>query len=93
MNELERNEFKDRIRALNVEEVVETVRLLSSEVLWNELIRRNTKMLQRINQMEDLLGITIDNIQPISIKAWEDIRHRYDDLETKFIRIRKGFGA
>lgn len=93
MSEMEKKELKDRIKALTDEETNEVIRLMPSDLLWDELIRRNTKMLQRINKIEDTLGITVDNIHPISIKAWEDIRERYTDVEDKFIYIKKGFGA
>lgn len=89
MTELEKKEFKERIKALSNEETLETVKLIPDECLWDELFRRNTMMMQRINQIEEVLGATMDNIMPISIKAWNDIRHRYEDLEKKFVRIRK----
>lgn len=49
-------------------------------------------MVQKINEIEDILGISVDNINPITVKAWEDIKNRYDDLEDKFKKIMKGFG-
>lgn len=92
MGELEKNEFKETIKALTDEESIEAIKVMSSENLWQELIRRNTSMVQKINEIEDILGISVDNINPITVKAWEDIKARYDDLEDKFKRIMKGFG-
>lgn len=92
MGELEKNEFKETIKALTEEESIEAIKVMSSENLWQELIRRNTSMVQKINEIEDILGISVDNINPITVKAWEDIKTRYDDLEDKFKRIMKGFG-
>lgn len=92
MGELEKKEFKETIKALTDEESIEAIKVMSSENLWQELIRRNTSMVQKINEIEDILGISVDNINPISVKAWEDIKNRYDDLEDKFKRIMKGFG-
>lgn len=92
MGELEKKEFKETIKALTEEESIEAIKVMSSENLWQELIRRNTSMVQKINEIEDILGISVDNINPITVKAWEDIKTRYDDLEDKFKRIMKGFG-
>lgn len=92
MGELEKKEFKETIKALTDEESIEAIKVMSSENLWQELIRRNTTMVQKINEIEDILGISVDNINPITVKAWEDIKTRYDDLEDKFKRIMKGFG-
>lgn len=92
MGELEKKEFKETIKALTDEESIEAIKVMSSENLWQELIRRNTTMVQKINEIEDILGISVDNITPITVKAWEDIKNRYDDLEDKFKKIMKGFG-
>lgn len=92
MGELEKKEFKETIKALTEEESIEAIKVMSSENLWQELIRRNTSMVQKINEIEDILGISVDNINPITVKAWEDIKNRYDDLEDKFKKIMKGFG-
>lgn len=92
MGELEKKEFKETIKALTDEESIEAIKVMSSENLWQELIRRNTSMVQKINEIEDILGISVDNITPITVKAWEDIKNRYDDLEDKFKKIMKGFG-
>jgi hypothetical protein len=92
MNELEKKEFKDIVKAFGEEEILEAVRLIPGDYLWNELIRRNTKMLKGVNYIEEILGTTVDNLQPIPIVAWEDMKRRYDDLENKFAKIRKGFG-
>lgn len=89
MSELEKKEFKERIKALSDEEVLETVKLLPDDCLWNELFRRNTKMLQRVNQIEEVLGVNMDNIMPIPIETWNEIRRRYEDLEKKFVRVKK----
>ena len=89
MSELEKKEFKDRIKALTEEEISETIRLIPDDVIWSELIRRNTSMLQRVNQIEEVLGVSMDNIMPIPIDTWNEIRRRYEDLEKKYVRIRK----
>lgn len=89
MSELELKEFRERMKALSDEETNEIVKLIADEKLWNELFRRNTKMLQRINQIEEVIGVNMDNIMPIPIETWNEIRHRYEDIEEKYKRIRK----
>ena len=49
MSELEKKEFEDIVKAFNEEEILETVRLIPDATLWDELFKRNTKMLHRIN--------------------------------------------
>lgn len=89
MNELELKEFRERMKALSDEETNEIVKLISDEKLWDELFRRNTKMLQRINQIEEVIGVNMDNIMPIPVETWNEIRRRYEDMEEKYKRIRK----
>ena len=48
-------------------------------------------MLEKINYIQEIIGGSCDNLHPISAKAWEDIRTRYNDLRDKFSKIRKGF--
>ena len=93
MNELEKNLFKDSVKAYTEEEKLEAIKLIPSDYLWDELINRNTKMLQRINFVEETLGVSLDNIHPIPAMAWDDIRYRYTDTEDKFKKVMKGFGA
>ena len=33
--------------------------------------------------------MNMDNIMPIPIDTWNEIRRRYEDLEKKYVRIRK----
>lgn len=91
LSEMDKIELKNRTKGLSDEELSEVIKLIPSDTLWEELIRRNTSMLQKINNIEEVLGITVDNISTISIIAWEDIRKRYFDLENKFKAITKGF--
>lgn len=85
----EKDSFKDIIKSFSNEEYIETVKLIPDFCLWDELFRRNTAMLQRINQIEEVLGVNMDNIKPIPIETWLEIRRRYEDLEKKYVMIRK----
>lgn len=92
LNEIEKKGVKQLIKGFSKDESIEAVKVISSDVLWEELIRRNTKMVEAVNDIEDILGVTVDNIYPITVKAWDDIKRKYDDIENKFKRIKKGLG-
>lgn len=93
MNQAEKDRFKQTVKAFSEEEYTEAVRLFPDEYLWDELFRRNSAMLQKINKAEEVIGVSMDNVMPIPIKTWEEIKRRYFDLEHKFTRIRKMFGG
>lgn len=40
-----------------------------------------------VNKVLD--GVNMDNIKPIPINTWMEIRERYEDLEKKFVRVKK----
>lgn len=85
----EKDEIKNIIKGLSEEECKDVIRLIPDEVMWEELFRRNTRMLQRINQIEEVVGVSMDNILPIPIDTWNEIKRRYLDLKNKYMRIRK----
>ena len=85
----EKDDFKKVIKGFSDEDFKEAVKVFPDACLWDELFRRNTKMLQRINQIEEVLGVNMDNIEPIPIDTWNEIKHRYEDLEEKYVRVRK----
>ena len=83
----EKNEFKQVIKGFSEVECEEAVKILPDKCLWDELFRRNSAMLQKINQIEEALGVNMDNIKPIPINTWMEIRERYEDLEKKFQKL------
>lgn len=83
--------IKDTVKALDQEEVLEAIKVVSDDILWDELMRRDNECLEKINYIEEILGISLDNLHPIPVSAWEDMRARYNDLRDKFSKIRKGF--
>lgn len=88
MNNAEKKELRTITKALSEEEMVEAIKDFPDDYLWEELIRRNTIMLQRINKVEEILGVTVDSIKVIPIVAWEDIRNRYNDLGSRYMEIK-----
>lgn len=89
--EIGKQRLKETIKAFTDEEKTETIKLIPSEKLWEELIRRNTSMMQKINETKEVLGVSADTISAISAKTWEDIQTRYNDVEYKFKQIAKVF--
>ena len=85
----EKDEIKNIIKGFSEEEHKDAIRLFPDDVLWEELFRRNTRMLQRVNQIEEVIGVNMDNILPIPIDTWNEIKRRYMDLKNKYVRIRK----
>ena len=91
LSPIEKEELKDITKAYTDEELNVIIKVVPDDYLWDELMRRDSLMLEKITYIEGILGTSFDNLHPIPVRAWEDIRTRYDDLRDKFGRIRKGF--
>lgn len=55
MNELERQEFENVIRAMSEEEKKMALNYIETDMLWDELRRREAEERNKINAMKDLL--------------------------------------
>lgn len=91
MSEIAKDRFKESMMALTEEERIEAVKLLPSNLMWEELFNRNTKMLKKINDIEAILGVKTDTVSVIPIAAWEDFKTKYNDVEDKYSQIQKHF--
>ena len=91
MSEISKEKFKDSIMALTEEEKIEAIKLFPSNLIWEELFNRNTKMIKKINDIEEILGVKTDTVSVIPIAAWEDFKTRYNDAEDKYSQIKKYF--
>ena len=91
LSQKDKEELRDITKAYTDEEYLTIIKVVPDDYLWDELIRRDAAMLEKINYIQEIIGGSCDNLHPISAKAWEDIRNRYDDLKDKFSLIRKGF--
>ena len=83
-------QLKNLTKAYTPAELLVIIESIPSDYLWDELIRRDNQMLQNIFHIEDVLGVSLDNIRPIPLRAWEDIRGRYNELKSKYRNIREG---
>ena len=92
LSPIDKEELRDITRAYSEEEYTTIIKVIPDDYLWDELIRRDKAMLEKVYYIESILGTSLDNIIPIPVKAWEDIRNRYTDLKDKISIIRKGFG-
>lgn len=91
LSEVEKDQLRDITKAYKDEELHVIIKVIPDDYLWDELMRRDSLMFEKITDIEEVLGISLDNLRPIPARAWEDIRNRYDDLKIKFGKIRKGF--
>ena len=89
----EKKELRNVTKAYTNEEYETVIKVVPDEYIWVELIRRYNEMTKSVDSVADVLGITLDNITPISAKTWQEIRAKYDDLKEKFGKIRKITGA
>ena len=92
LSQKDKEELRDITRAYTDEEYLTIIKVVPDDYLWDELIRRDAAMLEKINYIQEIIGGSCDNLRPISAKNWEDIRTRYTDLRDKFSQIRNGFG-
>lgn len=58
MDSLEREEFKQKVRAFNDEEKEIVLKNISNEMLVSEVNKRLTAMTDKINMVRDILKIT-----------------------------------
>ena len=94
MNKNERIEttaIKNALKAFDQEEILEAVKVLSDDILWDELIRRDMEILEKINYIEGIFDISLDNLHTIPASEWADIRTKYNDLRDKVSQIKKEF--
>lgn len=89
----DKKELKNITKAYTNEEYETVIKVVPDEYLWLELIRRYDAMTKGVDSVAEVLGITLDNITPISAKTWQEIRAKYDDLKEKFGKIRKITGV
>ena len=88
-----KEELKDVTKAYTNEEYEVIIKCIPDEYLWLELIRRYNAMIKGVENIATILGVTLDNIIPISGETWKGIRDKYDDLKERFSKIRKGTGV
>lgn len=93
LTETDKNKLKEVTKAYTDEEYKTILRVVPDDHLWDELIRRNTSMTKGIDYVANTLDVSLDSIIPISAKAWDEMKTRYDDLKIKFSKIRQFFGG
>ena len=86
-----KEKLRDITKAYTEEELNVVIKVIPDNHLWEELMRREASMLNGANNICEILGASFDTLNPIPVRAWEDIRKRYDDLREKYLKMRKVF--
>ena len=93
LSETDKEKLKEVTKAYTEEECRIALKVIPDDHLWDELIRRNTSMMKGVDHIAKTLDVSLDSITPISAKAWDEMKARYDDLKNKFSKIRQFFGG
>ena len=88
-NKIGTDAIKDTVKAFDQEEILEAIKVVSDDILWDELIRRDAAIFKKINCIKDILGVTFDNLYYIPASVWSDIRTKYNDLRDKFSELER----
>ncbi len=91
MGDLDKQKLKETVKAFTDEDKTEIVKLFPSDKLWEELIRRNLLMNEILDNICEIMGVAMDGLSPISAKTWCEIKNKFDNIEDKYTKIRKGF--
>ena len=59
MNEVEKQELKSRVEGMSQEETLIAVKVIPTDVLWDELRRRETAERNQLQGVKDLVSICI----------------------------------
>lgn len=91
LSEIEIADLKDITKAYGSEELDIIIKEIPDDYLWDELLRRDKVIYEKISCIEEALSVSLDSLHPIPARAWKEIRTRYEDLQSKFKKIEKGF--
>ena len=93
MTQVEKNKIIETIKAYQPQDFSIAITVFPDDLLWNELMRRESAMFKKIKCVEEVVGIKMDNIQSIPAIAWNESKKRYDDIKDKFVKLKKMFGG
>lgn len=85
--------LKETMKAMTDEEQIVSLKVVSSEKLWNELRRRNAMMQDKIENFNNIMGVSLNTINPIPEYSWIGMVDRYSDVEVRFNEIMKVMGV
>ena len=89
----EKNKLKETIKAMSDDEQLIGLKVISSDKLWSELRRRNVAMQSKIDNFNNILGVSVSTINPIPESSWDGMTDRYADIERRFNEIAKLMGV
>ena len=93
LSEKETTKVQDSMKAMTDEEQIVGLKVISSEKLWAELRRRNSMMQDKIESFNNIMGVSLNTINPIPEASWIGMVDRYIDVEVRFNEIVKLMGA
>ena len=93
LSEKETTKVQDSMKAMTDEEQIVGLKVISSEKLWAELRRRNAMMQDKIESFNNIMGVSLNTINPIPEVSWIGMVDRYTDVEVRFNEITKVIGV
>lgn len=93
MTQAEKKKIIEIIKSYQPQDLQIAITTFPDDLLWSELIRRESAMFKKIKCVEEIVGIKMDNIQPIPAIAWNETKKRYDDIKDKFVKLKRMFGG
>ena len=93
LTEREIEKIKSTVTSMGNEEVDIVLSTISSEKLWNELRRRNALYQNKIETFNEIMGVSLNTINPINDASWIGMVDRYTDVEVRFNEIARVMGV
>ena len=93
MTDREIDKIKSTFTSMTEDEKQIVLSTVPSEKLWEELRRRNTLYQNKIETFNEIMGVSLNTINPINDASWIGIVDRYTDVEVRFNEIARVMGV
>lgn len=93
MTEREVDKIKSTFTSMTEDEKQIVLSTVPSEKLWEELRRRNALYQNKIETFNEIMGVSLNTINPINDASWIGIVDRYTDVEVRFNEIARVMGV
>lgn len=92
MTEREVSAIKETISSMTDKEQSVCLSSIASSKLWDELRSRYSIRQRKINSFNNIIGVSMSSISPITDNTWDAIIEKYSDIENRFSEISKILG-